>query len=166
MLQTSFSYVLLHIMIHNQRLEYFRSFLEESLELNYVFFLYGAILSFCFPELLLLQNFLAAYTLNCFPKIKNSFDFMKNLYVDFYRKLDTNLTRSNTISIFCRTSKSWIICLAYFAYTLPIIFVLMIFLFFDPNTGLCWFFRSTFLINNERKGWSKKNFKIHTAVVF
>ena len=152
MLQTSFSYILLHIMIQNDRLEYVRSFLEESVDLNYVFLLYGAVLSFCFPGLLLLQNFLAAYTLNCFPKIKNSMAFMRNIYVDFYKKLDTNLTRCNSISIFCQTSTSWIICIAYFAYTLPMIFVLIVFLFFDPKTSLCWFFRSTFLINNERKG--------------
>ena len=160
MLQTSFSYVLLHIMIQNERLDYFRSFLEESLGLNNVILLYGAVLSFCFPVLLLLQNFLAAYTLNCFPKVENSFAFMRNIYVDFYKKLDTNLTRSNTISIFSQTATKWIICFAYFAYTLPMIFVLMIFLFFDPKKSLCWPLRSTFLINNERRGFSKKIFEI------
>ena len=151
-LQTSFSYLLLHVMIQNERLEYFRSFLEESLGLNYVLLLYGAVLSLCFPVLLFLQNFLAAYVLNCFPNFENSLAFMRNIYVDFYKKLDTNLTRSNSISIFNETSTAWLVCCAYFAYTLPMIFVLIFILFFDPNTSLCWPYRSTFLMNNERKG--------------
>ena len=151
-LQTSFSYLLLHVMIQNERLEYLRSFLEESLGLNYVLLLYGTVLSLCFPVLLLLQNFLAAYVLNCFPNFANSLSFMKNIYADFYKKLDTNLTRSTTISIFNEASNSWLICCAYFAYTLPMIFVLIFILFFDPKTSLCWPYRSTFLMNNERKG--------------
>ena len=157
-LQTSFSYVLLHIMIQNERFEYFRSFLEESFGLNYVLVLYGAVLSLCFPVLLFLQNFLAAYVLNCFPNFANSRAFMKNIYADFYKKLDTNLTRSNTISIFKKTSTSWLICVAYFAYTLPMIFVIIFILFFDPKTSLCWPYRSTFLMNNERKGLSEQNY--------
>ena len=151
-LQTSFAYVLLHVLIQNERLEYFRSFLEESIGLNYVHLLYGAVLSLCFPVLLFLQNFLAAYVLNCFPDFKNSLAFMRNIYVNFYKKLDTNLTRINTISIFNKASTSWLICGAYFAYTLPMIFVLIFILFFDPKTSLCWPYRSTFLMNNERKG--------------
>ena len=151
-LQTSFSYVLLHVMIQNERLEYFRSFLEESIGLNYVHLLYGAVLSLCFPVLLFLQNFLAAYVLNCFPDFKNSLTFMRNIYVDFYKKLDTNLTRSNSISIFNKASTIWLICSAYFAYTLPMILVFIFILFFDPKTSLCWSYRSTFLLNNERKG--------------
>ena len=150
--QTSFSYVLLHVMIQNERLEYFRSFLEESIGLDYVHLLYGLVLSLCFPLLLFLQNFLAAYVLNCFPDFKNSLAFMKNFFDDFYKKLDTNLTRSNTISIFNKASTRWLICGAYFAYNLPMIFILVLILLFDPKTSLCWPYRSTFLIDNERKG--------------
>ena len=106
----------------------------------------------CFPVLLFLQNFLAAYVLNCFPAFKNSLTFMRNIYVDFYKKLDTNLTRSNSISIFNKASTIWLICSAYFAYTLPMILVFIFILFFDPKTSLCWSYRSTFLLNNERKG--------------
>ena len=151
-LQTSFSYVLLHIMIQNERLEYFRSFLEETLGLDHIHLLYGAMLSLCFPFFLFLQNFLAAYVLNCFPDFKNSLAFMKNIYVDFYKKLDTNLTRSNTISIFNKASTRWLICSAYFAYNLPMILLLILILFFDSKTSLCWPYRSTFLMDNERKG--------------
>ena len=120
---TCLTYFLLHIMIKNERFDFLRSYLDEKIGLGNIHVLSGAVLSFCFPGILLLQNFLAMTFLYLMTKTV----MVKETMYKFIAKLKMNFTLSNTITIFMETSSYVYVPLAYIGYFLPPAAVILIF---------------------------------------
>ena len=144
---TCLTYFLLHLMIKNERFDFFRSYLDEKIGLGKTHLISGAVLSFCFPGILLLQNFLAM----TFLSLMNKTAVVKKTIYKFIAELKTSFTLNNTITVFMETSSNVYVSLAYIGYFLPPATLIIIFSCFDPKTILCWPFKSTFLLDNTRK---------------
>ena len=147
MYNTCLTYFLLHLMIKNERFVFFRSYLDEIIGSGRTHFISGAVLSFCFPGTLLLQNFLAMTFLALMTKTA----MVKQTIDKFIAELKTSFTLNNTITVFMDTSSYIYVSLAYIGYFLPPVTVIIFFSCFDPKTILCWPFKSTFLLDNTRK---------------
>ena len=144
---TCLTYFLLHLMIKNERFDFFRSYLDKKIGLGNIYFLSGAVLAFCFPGILLLQNFLAMTFLSLMTKTA----MIKKTIYKFIAELKTSFTLNNTITVFIDTSSYVYISLAYIGYFLPPATVIIIFSCLDSKTILCWPLKSTFLLDNTRK---------------
>lgn len=147
---TCFTYFLLHILIKNDRFYFLRSYLDRKIGTDNVHFISGVVLSFSFPGILLLQNFLAMTFLSLMTKTVMA----KKTIFKFIAKLKTNFTLNNTLTAFMVTSSYVYVSLAYIGYFLPPAILIIIFSCLDSKSILCSPFKSSFLLDNTRKRYS------------